>query len=90
MIFLVSSCRFSIDNDSIQYSSWFQKYYTRIFPFNRNLFTEVDFVPSYVTDRPNPNTLIETVNMNPLNPVDVPTETQDQQEIFQDYQIRSQ
>jgi len=57
---------------------------TGIFPFNRNLFTEVDFAPSFVTDRPNPNTLIETVNKNPFNPVDMPTETLDEPEIFQD------
>ncbi|XP_011859139.1 PREDICTED: tigger transposable element-derived protein 6-like [Vollenhovia emeryi] len=57
---------------------------TGISPFNRNLFTEVDFAPSYVTDRPNPNTPIETVNENPLNPVDMLTETQDHHEIFQD------
>lgn len=57
---------------------------TGIFPFNRNLFTEVDFAPSYVTDRPNPNTPIATINENPLNPVDMLTETQDQHESFQD------
>lgn len=26
-----------------------------IYPFNHNIFTELDFVPSYVTDRPNQN-----------------------------------
>lgn len=29
---------------------------TGIYPFNRNLFGEIDFAPSFVTDRPNPDT----------------------------------
>lgn len=29
---------------------------TGIYPYNRNLFQEIDFAPSYVTDRPNPDT----------------------------------
>ena len=29
---------------------------TGIFPFNRDLFQDIDFAPSFVTDRPNPNT----------------------------------
>lgn len=28
---------------------------TGIFPFNRDIFTDIDFMPSYVTNRPNPN-----------------------------------
>lgn len=31
----------------------FQK--TGIYPFNRDIFQEIDFAPSFVTDRPNPN-----------------------------------
>lgn len=34
---------------------------TGIFPFNRDLFQEIDFAASFVTDRPNPNA-IEEVN----------------------------
>lgn len=32
---------------------------TGIYPFNRSLFTAVDFSPSFVTDRSNPNLPIE-------------------------------
>lgn len=34
---------------------------TGIYPFNRNLFTEVDFAPAFVTDRPNPDERKEEV-----------------------------
>nr|CAH7746659.1 unnamed protein product [Callosobruchus chinensis] len=37
---------------------------TGIFPFNRDIFQEVDFAPSLVTDRPNPNTLEEAAVPN--------------------------
>ena len=32
---------------------------TGIFPFNRHLFTDLDFAPAFVTDRPNPENTIE-------------------------------
>ena len=34
-----------------------------IYPFNRHIFTEVDFLPSDVTNRPNPNTVTITTNL---------------------------
>lgn len=34
---------------------------TGIFPFNRDVFQEIDFAPSFVTDRPNPNATEEAV-----------------------------
>nr|CAH7729490.1 unnamed protein product [Callosobruchus chinensis] len=37
---------------------------TGIFPFNRDIFQEVDSAPSLVTDRPNPNTLEEATVPN--------------------------
>ncbi|CAF4822893.1 unnamed protein product [Pieris macdunnoughi] len=33
---------------------------TGIYPFNRNLFQNIDFSPSFVTDRPNPDTIPTT------------------------------
>lgn len=40
---------------------------TGIFPFNRNLFQEIDFAPSFVTDRPNPNATEEVITSNQHN-----------------------
>ena len=42
---------------------------TGIYPFNRNIFTDVDYAPSFVTDRPNPSSTVdeETTGTNPSN-----------------------
>ncbi|KAJ3666433.1 hypothetical protein Zmor_001875 [Zophobas morio] len=42
-----------------------------IYPFNRDIFSDQDFLPSYVTDRPNPNQ--ESANL--LQPVEMTTNT---------------
>ncbi|KAJ8737171.1 hypothetical protein PYW07_000442 [Mythimna separata] len=49
---------------------------TGICPFNRNLFNDIDFAPSYVTDRPNPNDTNHNtvaVGVNPTPEDDNPT-----------------
>ena len=40
-----------------------------IYPFNRNIFTDVEYAPSFVTDRPNPSSTVdeETTGTNPSN-----------------------
>lgn len=43
---------------------------TGIYPYNRNTFREIDFAPSFVTDRPNPNAEEEICNQNYLAPDD--------------------
>ena len=42
---------------------------TGIYPFNRNIFTAVEYAPSFVTDRPNPSSTVgeETTGTNPSN-----------------------
>ena len=42
---------------------------TGIYPFNRNIFTDVEYAPSFVTDRPNLSSTAdkETTGMNPSN-----------------------
>lgn len=40
---------------------------TGIYPFNRNLFTDADYAPAFVTDRPNPDTREEEVNHDQNN-----------------------
>lgn len=40
---------------------------TGIFPFNRDLFQEIDFALSFVTDRPNPNATEEVAPPNQHN-----------------------
>ena len=42
---------------------------TGIYPFNRNIFTDVEYAPSFVTDRPNPSSTVdeETTGTNPSN-----------------------
>ena len=42
---------------------------TGIYPFNRNIFTYVEYAPSFVTDRPNPSSTVdeETTGTNPSN-----------------------
>ena len=42
---------------------------TGIYPFNTNIFTDVDYAPSFVTDRPNPSSNVdeETTGTNPSN-----------------------
>ncbi|XP_065683568.1 uncharacterized protein LOC136096355 [Hydra vulgaris] len=37
---------------------------TGIYPFNRDIFTESDFLPSYLTDRPDPNTKMSSVDFS--------------------------
>lgn len=36
---------------------------TGIYPYNRSLFQEIDFAPSFVTDRPNPNVVSSEANI---------------------------
>ena len=42
---------------------------TGIYPFNRNILTDVEYAPSFVTDRPNPSSTVdeETTGTNPSN-----------------------
>ena len=42
---------------------------TGIYPFNRNIFTDIEYAPSFVTDRPNPSSTVdeETTGTNPSN-----------------------
>ena len=42
---------------------------TGIYLFNRNIFTDVEYAPSFVTDRPNPSSTVdeETTGTNPSN-----------------------
>ena len=42
---------------------------TGIYPFNRNIFTDVEYAPSFVNDRPNPSSTVgeETTGTNPSN-----------------------
>ena len=42
---------------------------TGIYPFNRNIFTDFEYAPSFVTDRPNPYSTVyeETTGTNPSN-----------------------
>ena len=42
---------------------------TGIYPFNRNIFTYVEYAPSFVTDRPHPSATVdkETTVTNPSN-----------------------
>ena len=42
---------------------------TGIYSFNRNIFTDVEYAPSFVTDRPNPSSTVheETTGTNPSN-----------------------
>lgn len=44
---------------------------TGIYPFNREIFTDIDFMPSYVTDRPAP--VPPTLAPVPTTPASVPT-----------------
>lgn len=39
---------------------------TGIYPFNRSLFEDLDFAPSFVTDRPNPNDVTEGASAEPI------------------------
>lgn len=51
---------------------------TGIVPFNRNKFTEIDFLPSFVTDRPEPipeQETSRTVNENPPTPTNYRNKT---------------
>ena len=42
---------------------------TGIYPFNRNIFTDVEYAPFFVSDRPNPSSTVDekTSGMNPSN-----------------------
>ena len=44
---------------------------TGIYPFNRNIFTDVKYAPSFVTDRRNPSSTVdeETTGTNPSNQI---------------------
>ena len=44
---------------------------TGIVPFNRHLFTELDFAPAFVTDRPNPVNTIEATE-GPIQNISTP------------------
>lgn len=46
---------------------------TGIYPFNRELFQDIDFAPSFVTDRPNPNATEEVAESN-LNNIGLGTD----------------
>ena len=76
-------CDMPIALTSTNIHSGFRK--TGIFPFNRNLFTELDFAPSFVTVRPPPENAIgvEVLMPHSLPTVDQPLPLPSQAEIQQ-------